>query len=187
MAKGQRYLIAFLVIIALFSSVKYIQLREEKRQLLRDVEQIWSKISDLENEKDELAQELEKRGLVDVFLGLAKEKVSEVDQRLIEAKETIIQLQLSMAELKGEKEKLNVEAKRLRDEKAWLEKRFHSVRELKQAIRAIKREMYLVKSDMSKRIEMLSAADGNCGYLVKDGKSTYKRKVKISVIPVTEK
>lgn len=187
MAKGYRYLIAFLATVALFSTVKYIQLAEEKRQLLRDVEQIWNRISVLEVERDDLTQELEKKGLVEAYLGLAEKKVSQINSKLMEAKNTIIELQLSMAELKGEKERLSAEAKELRNEKAWLERRFHSVKELKKAIREIKREMHLVKRDVSRRIEALATVDGNRGYLLKDGKSTYRRKVKIRVIPVTEK
>jgi len=193
MARGYRYLIAFLATVALFSTVKYIQLAEEKRKLLTDVEQIWSRISSLEDQRDGLTQELKEKGMVEAYLGLAEKEISQINAKLIEAKNTIIKLQLSMAELEGEKQKLNIEAnrlgreaKRLSNEKAWLESRFNSIRELKKAISEIKREIYLVRKDMRKRIDTLATAGGNRGYIVKDGKSTYGRKVKIRVIPATE-
>ncbi|MGD9015640.1 MAG: hypothetical protein PVI33_06430, partial [Candidatus Omnitrophota bacterium] len=188
-----RYLIAFLATVALFSTVKYIQLAEEKRKLLTDVEQIWNRISSLEGQRDDLTQELKEKGLVEAYLGLAEKEISQINAKLIEAKNTIIKLQLSMAELEEEKQKLNLEAnrlsseaKRLSNEKAWLESRFNSLQELKKAIREIKKEIYSVKKDMRKRIDTLATAGGNRGYIVKDGESTYRRKVKIRVIPATE-
>jgi chromosome segregation ATPase len=193
MAKGYRYLIAFLATVALFSTIKYIQLAEEKRKLLTDVEQIWNRVSSLEDQRDSLTQDLKEKGLVEPYLGLAEKEISQINTKLIEAKNTIIELQLSMAELEGEKQRLNIEAnrlsmdaKRLSNEKAWLESRFHSVKELKKAIREIKTEIHLVKKDMSKRIDTLVTLGGNRGYMLKDGESTYRRKVKIRVIPATE-
>ncbi|MFC1657877.1 hypothetical protein ACFL1D_00675 [Candidatus Omnitrophota bacterium] len=186
MAKGYRFLIVFLATAAIFSTAKYIQLAWEKRQLLSNVEQIWNKISFLEQERDGLNQELKEKGLLEVYLATAEDQVTQINSKLIEAKNTIIELQLGMAELKGEKEKISQEAAMLRSEKAWLERRFHSVRELKKAIKEIKREMHFVKSDVRSRIESLATLGGNRGYLVKDGKSTYKKKVNIRVLPVTQ-
>ena len=183
---GKIYLIALLLVISLFSTVNYVQyLRvvKEKQQLSKDVEQISNKLTILVNERQDLINQLSDRtpALEDEREALVK-NISQFNSELIAAKETIRQLQLSIAILKEEKEAYKKEAKRIGDENVHLEARLHSVKELKKAIREIKKSMHLIKRQMQKKIDTIAATEGNQGYLMRSGKSTFRRKI-IRVMP----
>ena len=184
---GKVYLIALLLVISLFSTVNYVQyLRvvKEKQQLSENVNQISNKLNVLLSEKKDLIGQISDKMpvLEDERKGLIK-KMAQINSELIEAKKTIRQLQLSMAILKREKEIFSQEAKKLGDEKAHLEVRLHSLKELKKAIREIKKDMYLIRRQVQKRIDTVITTESNRGYLVRDGKSTFRRKT-IRVIPI---
>ena len=80
------------------------------------------------------------------------------------------------------------ENSKLVSEKKALEARFHSLKELKKAIRQVKIEMRderrqqsLAKRQLQKEVNVTNLIMGNRGLLCKDGKSTYKPTVKIEV------
>ena len=186
------YLIALVVTVTLFSAVKYNQAIKEKQQLLKEVDLIRNKLSILENERKDLIQDLShfvKSEREDLIQG-----VYQLNSKLVEAKKTIKQLQLTIALLEEEKSILDQEVGTLRNKNLSLEfknqnleARLNSLKELKKAIRDIKRKMSLVKRQIKKRIDGVAIGEGNQGYLVKDGKSTFEKRVKIRVIPIESK
>lgn len=183
MRKG--YLIALLVTITLFSTVKYIQVVGEKQRLWRSVDQIGKRLSVLERQKHVLIQQIgDKSPVLEGNRESLIREISRINDKLIRAKDTIVQLQLGMTALKKERKALLKRAEGLRNEKVSLEARLKSLRELKRAAREIKKEMRLVRRQMQERIDMVATMGGNRGYLTRDGKSTFKKKVKIKVIPI---
>lgn len=79
---------------------------------------------------------------------------------------------------------------KLLDEKKALESKLHSLKELKEAIRGVKREMWqeryqqiLAEKEIQKEIDTKKLAEGNRGFLLKEGKPTYKPVVRIEVRP----
>ena len=177
MRKG--YIIAFLLTVSLFSTLRYVQVAGEKRQLLKNIYQISDKFSSLENDRKALTQEL---SLINSKLIAEEIKNKQLKLTMVALKE---EKQKLNQELKEEREKFDQEIKILRSKKLSLETRWGSLKELKKAIREIKKKMYSVKRKMQKSIDIVAASGGNRGYLVRDGESTFKKTtVKIKVIPV---
>ena len=79
---------------------------------------------------------------------------------------------------------------KLIEEKKALEARLHSLKALKQAIGQVKQEMWqeryeqiLAKKEIQKQIDAKELAEGNMGFLLKDGKPTYRSRIRIEVRP----
>lgn len=94
--------------------------------------------------------------------------------------------------LEEERGELQIRIAQLIEEKTTLEKKFSSVQELKKAIRVArieqrrKQEMerlreYLVKVEMLEALDKVALREGNRGYLVSRGESTFRAKAKINV------
>ncbi len=168
----KKYLIALFIALSLFGAITYFDLSRENRLLLNNLDHMSRKLSVSESERERLAKD-----------------ISRLNSQLIKAKKTIRKLQINLALIKEEKLKIGQEVDILRREKDYLKKylevKSYSVKELKRAIREIKKEMNLVRKKMQERIDMVATMKGNRGYLVKDGKSTFKRRT-IRVIPVSE-
>lgn len=193
----KKYLIVLLVAIIIFSLAGYFKVVKEKQDLLNNINQIRNQIPALENERNDLIQDLEKqkqyqvnlnkeKELLQESLRMAEERISQISAELTEVENTIGQLKPNLLALRKDKQKLKQQTERLRNEKANLEARLHSLKELKMAAREIKESMRQAKIQMQEKIDEVITQEGNQGYLIRNGESTYKR-VKIEVIPVTNK
>ena len=87
-----------------------------------------------------------------------------------------------------ERQALQEKIERLTEEKNILEKRFTSLEELKRAMKVARSEHRREKARIqAARIEMLKSLDaialqeGNRGYLIMEGKSTFKPKARVRV------
>lgn len=159
-------LIVFLAIVVIFGIRAYVLLAT--RLVKNNIE--------LEENRVQLKQEQEARQLLELELRAAKD-----------------QLQKVIAELKDISSKLSNSEKNnlaLLEEKQKLEAKLHSLKELKEAIRQVKAEyrrekaqQYLAKKESQKEIDAQKLAQGNRGFLVRDGQSTHQPKVKIEVEP----
>lgn len=86
--------------------------------------------------------------------------------------------------LKKDIQKLENEVRGLTQANLTLENKLHNLKELRSAIRAVKKEAYLKKVETQRRIDHIKLLKGNRGYLVKDAKSTVgMRGVIIRVLP----
>ncbi len=167
------WLIILAVVVIIFDVRMYFLLATKLINTEKDLETTMVRLSQEQNEKQQLQGEL------DI---------------------TMQQLQKVKAELKGTRRQLKSVNGKLRglernnllllEEKENLEARLHSLKELKKAIREIKLERRqekvqktLVKKQQQKEIDAQKLAQGNCGYLIKDGQSLYPPKVKIEVSP----
>ena len=99
---------------------------------------------------------------------------------------------------KKEREALQVKIARLLEEKTVLEKRFLSLKELQKAIKVAKAQEHqgrkmekaqkrLTQIAMLKKLDEIALKQGNRGYLVCDGRSTFKSRarVKVELLPIS--
>jgi hypothetical protein len=73
----------------------------------------------------------------------------------------------------------------LREEKRIMEAKFHSLKELKKAIREVKLEIRKEKINQQKEADKWETANGNRGFFTKDGECFYKPKVNVDVRPAS--
>ena len=139
--------------------------------------------NELVESRAQLSQEQYEKQLLQIELGKTKEQLQKVEAEL---ESTQRELNIVNKKLTGiEKDNLA-----LREEKERLEAKLHSLVELKKAIRQVKLEYhqqkvqeYLARRKQQEEIDARELAQGNRGFLVKDGCSIYQPKVIIEVRP----
>ena len=174
-------LILLLIGINVYAFFMYMFLSEEVKSTLIERELLIVRNQKLVESLDKTQQEVIylEGGHADSAL-----RTKRVNEQLLQARSTIKELQLLQAELKGEKDKLNNRIKVLNDENLTLKEGWSSLRVLKKEIKEIEKEMYAIRKQIRKQIDVVATLAGNKGYLVKDGKITSQRKdFSIKVIP----
>jgi predicted RNase H-like nuclease (RuvC/YqgF family) len=132
----------------------------------------------LAKNKEELARSFKEIGRLNKVIAVLK-KDNFVSRAKIEA-------------MTAEREFLQSKIARLLDEKSqWerkylaLKKKFQSLEELKRALAFVKKEekvnRRLAKIAMLKRLDEISLQQGNRGYLIKGGRSTFQFRAKVAV------
>lgn len=205
-------LVLFLLGAAIFSLFKYIVTLKEKRALSLDLNQAKTQVATLEGEKTNLLNTLEeKKQLVQKLkeenFGLQshlqknRERLAKLDSDFKDAQKAIEQLSVQAAGLKSEnialkeeKTGLGNQLSQAAQERDILKVRFNSVEELKKAIRELRHKVTLrpktvrevrIKERIKETID--NNKEGNLGFIVKDGKSTYSRiKIEISPLPLDQ-
>lgn len=184
-------LIALLAGITIFSVYKYTQALREKYALLNTLNEVKGQVAALEIEKQNLLQALEKerqsgRQLIETKsklkenLGAGVRKITKLNSELDKIKTNLGQLNSAVAALKDENISLKEEKDKLTQEKDGLQARLSSIIELRKAIRELKRQVHKVGAGIREQNE---SAQGNQGFVIKDGKSTTTTKVTIEVAP----
>lgn len=167
--------------IAVFSMVKYRFELKVKYALQEELGKAQSQITTLANEKQNLLQDLKKEKELTTAL---EEKNSRLKENLKastnkikrlfsdngQVKESLEETEARLSVLKAENKALIDSRKKIQSENEQFKMKFNSISELKQAIRDLK---------VNRRRSQDLAAEGNQGFLFKDGHST----VKIEVIP----
>lgn len=186
-------LVAFLIGITIFSVLRYSLSLKEKYDLLRSLERVKDEVSALQIEKQNLLQELEKEKQLQEQLLTLKDNLEASKDRLTKlfgdferAQKTVEQLDSQISLLKAENTALRKEKDNLQLQRDDLEARLSSLPELKKAIRELKIKMRRVKTEIEKKKKTETVIEGNRGFLIKDGKSTYPLyKVRIEVMPLS--
>lgn len=186
-------LIVLLSGIVIFSLFKYTLVLKEKHDLQVTLDQIREQVGILENEKSNLLQELEagqrlneklreENSAVQAELKTSQERLVQLDAELMQTQKAIEDLNAQLSSLKAEntalmeeKDNLNNQIAQIIQEKDQLQARLNSLSELRKAIRELKRRMRYGGT--------LPGQEGNQGFLLKDGKSTYAPNVRIEVKP----
>lgn len=204
MNKGllKNILIVILVTITTFSVFKYFSSLREKYDLLNTLNQTKEQLATLEKQRQNLLQDLEKEkqfqqklaqensGLKD-YLKASKKRLTKLFADFGEAEKTIEQLGAKFSVLEAEntalreqRDKLSTQFIQVIQENDSLKARLSSITELKKAIKQLRRQMREVSREIKKRSQD-EVIEGNRGFLIKDGKSTYPPKVRIEVIPAS--
>jgi hypothetical protein len=167
-------------------------------------------MADLEIEKQNILQSLKKeeninKELTRVNLLLKRNvkasthRLSELFTELNTADKSIEDLRTEVSVLKAENtairaqgEHLKLDLTRVSKQENDLTERLNSIAELKKAIRELKREkkkrpLIVVEPEKEENTETTELiAEGNRGYLLKDGKSVAVLKVRINVLPASQ-
>jgi chromosome segregation ATPase len=194
-------IMAFLAGLAIFSVARYMMSIKETYDLKSSLTQIKEQASVLENEKQNLMQELEKEKVIrqqtetdnlnlTQDLNVTREKLAQFDTDLSAACKNIEQLSNRVAFLKAENVALkerNFKLTAADQENENLKAKLNSLAELKKAIKELRSRMRKVKQEVTGITGNDLAVEGNRGYIIKDGKSTYPLRVRIEVTPTQNK
>ncbi|MEI6631173.1 MAG: hypothetical protein WCL25_00990 [bacterium] len=197
---SQIILIALLAGVTCFSLFKYFYTLKEKYELYNTLNQIKGQVADLEAQKQEILQGIEKEKQLNLQItqentglkeniGAAEEKIAQLSTDIAYAKKIFEDFKSEVSVLKAEnmavrEENVNLTSKlsQVSQEKDTLTMRLSSIAELKKAIRELKKQMRRVSSEISyKETVREKILEGNRGFLLKNGKPTYPTKVKIEV------
>lgn len=185
-------LIVLLVCITVFNGYKYFMTLKEKYVLLKDLNQARGEIAVLTEAIDK-EKELHKAVIQEnLTLKEGLNNLTQLEAGLRNAEKTIEQLtsQVSLAKaeniaLREEKENLALELTEVSQERDTLKVRLSSIPELKRTIKEVKTQIRKARAMTRELAKKRRVIEGNRGYLIKDGKSTYPiTKIKIEVMPV---
>jgi chromosome segregation ATPase len=196
-----------LCVVALYSALMYVVSLQRNTELQQEVGVQKQRNGELVQENHELTASLEqekanneelrrKNSVLKQYLRAGTEKVRKLDREFFEACGRIQQLSTEVSLLKAENTDLRV-SQEAADEKLGqvtlendsLKAKLASIKELKKAIRDLKRQARGVIFTIRRHMGMDKSLDGNRGYLVRDGKYTPPAapgKVTIEVMPRTQ-
>jgi len=120
-------------------------------------------------------------------------KLAAMNMAIEALEEEALSFKAELLVLRKERDQLNSRVAELVESKTVLEKKFHSLKELKRAIKLAKREDKLTRMkerlaqiDMLNTMDAIALAQGNRGYVTKDGKETFKSPViRVELEPVS--
>ena len=188
----------FLLLGALIASyLRYRNIVKEKAGIESQLSETRIQVGFLDGrlkQEKELAKNLEEeRSLLANNLKEAESKISQLDIKYVQAQEHIFSLTKELRDLEGENSRAKEEKVRweeklsaLEERDARLDKRMHSIPELKKAIKELKIEMRksrLKFASTVRPLKRLEIIEGNSGFMVKEGLSTYRPRLKIKVEP----
>lgn len=198
--KGQikNIVIILLLTITVFSVYKFISSLREKYELLNSLNLTKQQVAALEEEKQNLLQEIEKdkllqQKLTQQNLGLkeyliaGKVRLAKLFKAYGGAQKAIGRINSKFSLLKVENTALLDEKERIVKENESLKAKLTSAIELKNAIRQLKKQAQKIGIQIIKKTDTRKTLEGNKGYVIKDGKPYNPAKVKIEVIPASEK
>lgn len=189
-------LTVMLVSITLFSVFKYLLILKEKYVLLKSLDEAKGQVLALEQAIDkekEIQNALSQENLaLKNELKANIDKLTQLDADLLNAQKSIeeltAQITLAKAEntaLREEKDNLALGLTQVSQERDTLKARLNSLPELKKRIKEVKLEIRKTKAVVREITKERRVIEGNRGFLVKNGESTYPiTKIKIEVMPL---
>jgi len=196
------------------SAILYLSSLKEKYDLSVAVNRLKLQLNNLEEEKQNLVNELEVKKQLEARLveenAAFKENIQSVQEqvsalnsaftsaraRVKSLSSKIRILQDENQALSAEKEDLSAQLTAASQERDTLKSKFESVIELKQAIRDLKRKIYLARREIRRKVlpqpqpepEEKPLVEGNRGFIIKDGKLTLPAyRIKIEVKPTFDR
>jgi regulator of replication initiation timing len=191
MNKGliKNVLIVFLISITAFSMVKYLNELKARYNLQDNLTKAQDEISALAQEKQRLLQKLgeeagikeqlllKNAGLKD-YLKASRNKIARLFQDKSRIRASLEDMSSKFSILKAENRALIGQHKRIYMENEQLNEKLSSVVELKKAIRELRTK---------KHMALGPEAEGNRGFLIKNGQLTTSEKIRIEVVPAQTK
>ncbi|MFA5319630.1 MAG: hypothetical protein WBE75_05040 [Candidatus Omnitrophota bacterium] len=200
MIKLRKALVAFLVGAGLVSIVHYSFLLQEKTRLSRALEEMNARVSILEKDKAQMVQSLNSGR--DALKKLDEDN-ARLGQTIQSQGENISALTAEVERTNGKLEELNSRYSLLRCENSALRSQLFfvvkeeekmrlnmtSLPELKKAIRELKKKkthasvLPVIHKQRINKVVKGQILEGNKGFLVRDGKPTFAKTIKIEVVP----
>ena len=188
------WLIIFLVGFSIFSVFKYATLLKEKYALVNTIEQIKAHAAslekDLSKEKQRVIQTQERNELLRENLRASGKRMSNLYHASAQAHQLCDELNTQLSIVRAENDALRKDGDilkfkvtQLAQENEDFRVKLGSIEELKKTIRELKRQAHRFIVTMKNKMQPKEYAEGNRGFILKNGKSTYPAKVRIEVIP----
>lgn len=151
-------------------------------------------VSVLEGQKERLAQALaeakESEKKLSVLNSALKDNLSASNRKITElfaknaaAQKSLEETSSRFSILQAENDALRVEKEKILAENENFKARLGIKAEFKKAIGELKKQVFKVGREIKEKSEEGKLTEGNRGYVIKDGKSTYPARVKIEVVP----
>lgn len=186
-----------LLSITVFSAYKYISALSGKYELLNALNEIKQQVQVLENDKQSLLLELEKeKQLADKLseqnAGLRdnlRASISRLTKLFADAEntqESLEDIRAQFSLLKAENTALKEQSVQMSSENESMKAKLGSVSEMKKAIREFRKQMGKVGKEIKQQVNANQVAEGNRGFVIKDGQPTLApipKVIKIEVIP----
>lgn len=194
-------IISLLIGVAGVSAWHYLTILKEKQVLQEAIREKEENIASLDKQNKALQDQLQaekqiqenlrqEKVTVEVELKQTQGRLSEVTAELGQKKGQIAELNTNMDNLGKENQALqqdnaNLQAQvtGLKEETDKMASRFNSLQELKKAIVELKRRMWASRTKPDNKAAGETTNDGNKGFVLIGGKSTFKPKVNIKVVP----
>jgi uncharacterized protein (DUF3084 family) len=174
-------LIVLLVTIVVFSIYKYKVLLSEKYELLNTLFQVRARAGILEKEKQNLLQDIEKRkGTERKLITNLKASRSRLAKLFAENNKTENALDESCRQISL----LKIENINLKEQKDKVFQENESLKERLSSIEALTKAIQELNKNQN---QAGNTQQGNKGYLIKNSQFTYPAKVKIEVVPASQK
>ena len=184
-----------LVVLGIATAVSFWRtaaLERQKHRLSTAYTKVQGVVGQLTEERDRLNSELSTtRQTVEAQggqLASLQHELEEAQGRLERTVDELASLQREQAHLRSQNSSLSMQLSAVTAEKAELEQRLSSLKELKLAIRDVKRKIWQQRwASLRTRIEQLRHEDqdrlasGNRGYIIRDGKSTLSSAARLQV------
>lgn len=187
--KGQIFS-GILIGMAMVGVYRYAFLPKSSSDLISNFHAAQKELQALKSEKEALSKELEIRKQDSQGIEQINAKLLEAEKALEELNVSVNMLKQENQGLKQDKDNLTLQVSSVTKERDALAARLKSFKELKKAIRDLKREIHLKKVaewkeyvKKQKELDVQKLASGNQGYIVKSGKPTTTGKLSIEVVP----
>ncbi len=190
MNKGllKNILIVLLSTIIIFSIFRYKVLLDEKYALMNNLGEARTQVSNLEKDKQNLLQDIEKRKeaeerLINETSGLksnlkaSRTRMTKLFTANDQTHKALNELNCRFSLLKTENAALKEQQENMAKENEAFRVKLSSIAELKKAIKELKKH----------KTPGIKTEEGNQGFVMKDGQPTYPAKVKIEVAPASQK
>ncbi len=184
MAKNRgRYLLIVLAIVAVGSLWRTVAIEREKQHLAQAYEKARQLVNQLGNERTQLSSELKAaQGTIEgqnTDLKGLQEELARVHSELNDTGIELASIRREHEQLREHNTSLNDQIASIQTEKQQLEAKLSSIAELRLAIRDVKRKMsgerwaaWRAHIEAVKAEDRQLLAEGNRGYVVRDGVST---------------
>ena len=178
-----RIVLVILAVVTALSLLRTVSVDQQKRRLSNEYRQAQQAIQNLSKERAHLSDELTgAKGTIEGQAGQLsnlQHELDDVQARLDKTVNEIATLQQEHEQLRAQNTTLSTQLSSAIAERQQLEYKLSSLKELRLAIRDVKRKIWqerwaawYVHVEAQKHVDEERLASGNRGYLVRDGKST---------------
>lgn len=193
---GIFFLVLLLLVLSVFSLSRYAPLLKAKQDLEKQNQEARAQLFGLRSDLDILAERLEGQKIINqemrsensnlrVNVAKLQEDLNITNEQLELLTSSLIALNRENASLKENKRILSGRLESILQDNNNMLTKVNSVEELKEMIKYIKRQVFENKLLLQKKLDEKALAEGNKGFVIKDGETTYPPKVYIEVTPAS--
>ncbi len=188
--RAGRVVLVFLVAGVVVSWCLTLKIERDKRKLADAVKQAKANVADLEDERMRLSQQLDEAELAmqgqSAKMTEFETQLAKLQTRLVETEQEVGRLHVEQTMILSSNSSLLQQLSISKDEQQRLEAKLSSIKELKSAIRTVRRRMrderwqaYLAKIESHREEDKRRLAQGNRGFVVRNGASTLVAEPKV--------